>query len=211
MCVCVYLYICVYLCIVGKHPFINRPTVLRDTYFNLLHSYSNYMFFVFLVCVYQGPIYVSVHPSRSWRKAVPSIWAQAIGCCRWGAKPRASWFRISHWSPTRKKKHENIMVSRRAHIKYQRWSFNQSLIWFYCRGIDEIVMGKDNYINYIVLMGLTFGNQTWLAGKSSSMEAFCGKFNGKTRGFSGSPCGKKGTNSCSYNQAGLCLSMICCL
>ena len=54
------------------------------------------------------------------------------------------------------------MVSRRAHIKYQRWSFNQSLIWFYCRGSDEIVMGKDNYINYIVLMGLTFGNQTWL-------------------------------------------------
>ena len=90
------------------------------------------------------------------------------------------------------KKHENIMVSRRAHTKYQRWSFNQSLIWFYCRGIDEIVMGKDNYINYIVLMDLTFGNQTWLAGKSSSMEAFCGKFNGKTRGFSGSPCGKKG-------------------
>ena len=27
-------------------------------------------------------------------------------------------------------------------------------------------MGKDNYINYIVLMDLTFGNQTWLAGKS---------------------------------------------
>ena len=32
----------------------------------------------------------------------------------------------------------------------------------------------DNYINYIILMDLTFGNQTWL-GNPPSMEAFCGK------------------------------------
>jgi hypothetical protein len=141
----IYTYVCVYvyLCIFGKHPFINRPTVLRDTYFDLLYSYSNYMFFVFFsmclsrpnLCINDMYLYVCKHIIQLIYTCIrSSIQVLAQGCSfnlgagdrllqvggkARGEKPVASWFRISHRSPTRKKKHDNTMVSRSANIKME--------------------------------------------------------------------------------------------